>query len=93
MSSTPLRPDKLQYLLETLDKDYKALIAAHRQQYREETKAEARQALTESVSKARQTVEHFRGTQDPELRGLLAKLTIQSELAGHTLVHPETVWP
>jgi hypothetical protein len=84
-----IRPDQHQFLLQNLDRDYKALGAAYRSTFGEETRAEARQALSESVSKARETVARFQGTQDPELRPLVSKLMIETELAGDVLKHPE----
>ena len=89
MQSTMIRADQLSWLLENPEKDYKALAAAYRGRFSDERKAETRQALTESVRKARDTVERCRDVRDPELRALLSKLTIQGELAGDTLRHPE----
>jgi hypothetical protein len=40
--------------------------------HQEGAKAEARQALSQSVAAARQTVTRLQGTQNPELRPLLA---------------------
>jgi hypothetical protein len=65
----PLRPDQLQYLLTTLESDYRQLIVAHRSNWRSaEDREEARQALVGSVAKARQAVQSLRGTRVPELR-------------------------
>ena len=89
MQATPIRADQLAHVLQTLDQDYKALAGVYRSPMSEETRAKARQVLSESVNKAQQTVERCRGVQDPELRGLVSKLTIQADLAADSLKHPE----
>jgi hypothetical protein len=89
MPSIALRPDQLSYLLERLTKDYNSLASAYCGQHGEAAKAEARQALSESVAAARQTVTHLQVTQNPELRPLLSKLTVQTELVDDVLKHPE----
>jgi hypothetical protein len=95
MQSPPLRADQVQHLLETLGRDYKALIAAERTpsyygpQAHEAARAEARKALNASVTRARDTVSRFGTTQDPALRPLLSKLVVETELADDALRHPE----
>jgi hypothetical protein len=95
MPSPAIRPDQLQHLLDTLGQDYKALIAAERTptyygpQTHEAARAEARKALSESVTRARDTVSRFGTTQDPALRPLLSKLVVETELADDALKHPE----
>jgi hypothetical protein len=94
MPSPAIRPDQLQHLLETLGKDYKALIAAERTpsyygaQAHEDAAAKAREALNESVTQARQTVARFGTTQDPALRPLLSRLVVETELAADALKNP-----
>jgi hypothetical protein len=85
----------LEHLLETLNKDYKALMAAYRMpvyygaQSRDDARVAARQTLQQSIDNARETIARVQSTQAPELRGLLAQLTIQTELADDTMKHPE----
>jgi hypothetical protein len=82
-------------LLETLNKDYKALMAAERTptyygaQSRDDARVEARQTLQQSLDNARETIARVQGTQAPELRPLLAQLVVQTELADDTMKHPE----
>jgi hypothetical protein len=92
METKVLRPDQLQHLLTTLKADYKQLMASYRSSWSSaEDHEESRRILVGSVNKTRDAVQSLQGTSDPELRQLVSKLIVQSELAGGTLKNPSTL--
>jgi hypothetical protein len=92
METKALRPDQLEHLLTTLEADYKQLLVIHRSPWRTaEDREQACKTLVGSVTKARAAVQSLQGTSDPELRPLVSKLIVHSELADGTLKDPSTL--
>jgi hypothetical protein len=64
------------------------LVAVYRSPWRVDDREPTSRALAEAVRNARRAIRDLEETQEPELRPLVDKLVIESDLAAHTLNHP-----
>jgi cysteine sulfinate desulfinase/cysteine desulfurase-like protein len=92
MTTTTIRKDQLEFLLNKIEHEYKHLITSHRGRwYSDDDRQAARRALAGTVSDAKQAVEGTSGATDDALLALRGRLMVQAELADGTLKDPSTL--